>query len=205
MASYKLTYFDFAGGRAEPLRIALHAAGLAFEDNRISFSEFGEVRKTTPFNAVPVLDIDGISVTQSNSLSRYVGKLANLYPADDMQALYCDEVMAALEDVTHYIVRTFGLEGDELRAAREKLADGWLTVYLRGLDGLLTRGGGEYFADNRLTVADLRSFVQVRALCSGHLDHISADIVQGIAPNLVEHKNRIAEEPIVAAYYASRA
>ena len=31
MPSYKLTYFDFAGGRGEPIRIALHAAGVAFD------------------------------------------------------------------------------------------------------------------------------------------------------------------------------
>ncbi len=37
MSHYKLTYFDFDGGRGGPLRIALHAAGLAFEDIRWSF------------------------------------------------------------------------------------------------------------------------------------------------------------------------
>ena len=28
MATYRLTYFDFSGGRGEPIRIALHAAGI---------------------------------------------------------------------------------------------------------------------------------------------------------------------------------
>ena len=172
MSSYKLTYFDFDGGRAEPIRIAFHAAGIDFEDNRISFPEFGEMRQGTPFNSVPVLEIDGAAVTQSNALNRYVGKMAGLYPADDLQALYCDEVMNALEDLIHYIVPTFGLQDEELRLAREKLVDGWLSVYLRGLDELLARGGGEYFADNRLTVADLKAFVQIRSLRSGNLDYV---------------------------------
>jgi len=205
MPSYKLTYFDFDGGRAEPIRIAFHAAGIEFEDHRISFQEFGEMRKSTPFNAVPVLEIDGATITQTNAIGRYVGKMAGLYPEDDMQALYCDEVTSAFEDISHHVVHTFGLEGDELKAAREKLVDGWLTTFLSGLDRLLARGGGEFFADNRLTMADLKSFVQTRSLSKGTLDHVPSDIVQRVAPGLAEHMKRIEAEPIVTAYYASRA
>jgi glutathione S-transferase len=204
MADHKLIYFDFDGGRGEAIRIALHAAGVVFDDKRVSFPEFGEMRQDLPFNAVPVLEIDGVAVTQSNAICRYVGKMAGLYPEDDLQALYCDEVLDAVEDLTHHIVRTFFLEGEELRAAREKLVDGWLSVYLRGLAELLTRGGGEYFADNRLTVADLKAFVQIRSLASGNLDHVPTDIVQQLTPVLVAHQERIVADPLVAAYYATR-
>ncbi len=203
MPNYKLTYFDFDGGRAEPIRIAFHAAGIGFEDNRLSFAEFGEMRGSTPFNAVPVLDIDGEPVTQSNGLSRYVGKLAGLYPEDELQALYCDEALGALEDLLHCIVPTFGLQGDELKAAREKLVDGWLSVYVKGLGRLLQRGG-DYFADNRLTVADLKAWTQTRWLRNGSLDHVPTDLVDRLAPGLVEHEARVAADPIVVAYYESR-
>lgn len=204
MSTYKLTYFDIDGGRAEPIRIAFHAAGIDFEDNRIAFTDFIEIRKGTPFNTVPVLEIDGAQITQSNALSRYIGKKAGLYPADDLQALHCDEVLGALEDLTHYIVRTMGLEGEELRLAREKLVDGWLSTYLRGIEQLLIRGGGEYFAANQLTIADLRAFVQTRSLGRGILDHIQTDIVQRLAPGLYEHEKRIGADPRVIAYYATR-
>ncbi len=204
MSNYKLTYFDINGGRAEPIRIAFHAAGIDFEDNRISFADFGEMRGYTRFSSVPVLEMDGAAVTQSNAIGRYVGKIAGLYPEDDLQALYCDEVMGALEDLLHRTVRTFGLEGEELKCAREALVDGWLTVYLRGLDELLVRGGGVYFADHRLTVADLKAFVQTRSLSEGILDHVPTDIVERIAPRLVEHKERVENDPRVVAYYNSR-
>lgn len=204
MTSYKLTYFDFDGGRAEPIRIAFHAAGIDFEDNRLSFPEFHDMRQDTRFNSVPVLEIDGAAVTQSNALCRYVGKMAGLYPEDDLQALYCDEVLGALEDLSHYIVQTFGLQGDELKQARKKLVDGWLSVYIRGLGELLARGGGEYFADNRMTMADLKTFVQVRALRAGKLEHVASEIVEELAPGLVDHQHRIQDDPRVAAYYASR-
>lgn len=204
MPSYKLTYFDFDGGRGEPIRIALHAAGIDFEDNRITFAQFREIRPGLRFNAVPVFEIDGEAVTQSNAISRYVGKMAGLYPANDLQALYCDEVMGALEDLSNKIVPTFGLEGDALQKAREELVEGWMPVYLRGVDGLLTRGGGKFFADNGLTVADLKAFVQTRWLTSGALDHVPQDIVKRIAPGLAEHQQRVAADSRVVAYYASR-
>ncbi len=205
MTHYKLTYFDFDGGRGEPIRIAFHAAGIELEDNRLTFAEFGEMRRTTRFNSLPVLEIDGAAVTQSNAIGRYVGKMAGLYPEDDLQALYCDEVVGALEDIYHKVVPTFALQGDELKEAREKLVDGWLTFFLRGLDELLARGGGDYFADNRLTMADLKMFVQTRWLNSGGLEHVPTDLVQRLAPALIEHEKRIANEAVVTAYYAGRA
>jgi glutathione S-transferase len=205
MTTYKLHYFDFSGGRGEPIRIALHAAGIAFEDNRLTAASFGEIRKDLRFNAVPVLEIDGVAVTQSNAICRYVGKLAGMYPKDSLQALFCDETMDAVEDVSERIGQTLGLKDEALRAAREKLVDGWLSVFLKGLGGLLERGGGRYFAGGSLTVADLKVLMNTRWLCSGVLDHVPKDLLDRIAPNLVEHQARIEAEPVVKAYYASRA
>ena len=200
MANYELTYFDMDGGRAEPVRIAFHTAGIDFTDTRISFAEFMEMRDGLRFNCVPVLKIDSTVVTQSNAMCRFVGKKAGLYPEDDLQALYCDEAMGAIEDMLHSMVQSFGLEGDELKAAREKLVDGWLTVFLKGLDELLDRGG-DYFADNRLTMADLKVFGITRWLMSGQLDHIPTDLVQRLAPSLIAHEQRVANDPVVVAYY----
>ena len=204
MTNYTLTYFDFAGGRGEPVRIALHAAGIDFGDKRLTFAEFSEMRQNTPFNALPVLEIDGAVVTQSNAICRYIGKMAGLYPVDHLQALYCDETLDAVEDLSHHIGQTFGLEGDALRTAREKLVDGWLTTFLTGLGALLERGGGRYFAGNALTIADLKVLMQTRWLRSGALDHVPADLLDRLAPNLVEHQARIEADPVVVAYYASR-
>lgn len=203
MSSYRLTYFDFNGGRGEPIRIALHAAGISFEDIRWSFPEFGEKNSSLPFHAVPTLEMDGITVTQSNAISRYVGKLAGLYPEDPLQALYCDEVMGALEDMTHYMTATFGLEGDELKQAREALMHGRFTVYIKAFETLLERGGGHYFADQRLTVADLKMFDMVRNLRSGNLDHIPADFIDKLAAVFIDYQARIEQESQVLEYYAS--
>ena len=80
MAKLKLTYFDFHGGRGEPARLALSIGGIAFEDDRVQTSDWERRKGDTPFGALPVLEVDGQIVAQSNAINRYVGKLADLYP-----------------------------------------------------------------------------------------------------------------------------
>ncbi|MEM9533162.1 MAG: glutathione S-transferase family protein, partial [Pseudomonadota bacterium] len=190
MPQIKITYFDFHGGRAEPARIALHMGGIEFDDHRISFEEFTAQRDSYPCRCVPVADIDGHQVAQSNAINRYVGKLTGLYPDDPVQAMFCDEAMEANEDILFHVVKTFGLEGEALKTARQELTAGWLTTYLKGIERMLQRGG-DYFADGRLTVADLKIFVWVRSLTAGTLDHVPADLVSDIAPALVAHQDRV--------------
>lgn len=202
MPQLKLTYFDFHGGRGEPARLALHIGGIPFEDHRFAFPEFAELRKATPFGQVPTLHVDGTLVTQSDAILRYAGKLAGLYPTDPYQALLCDEVSYVVEDANVKLGPTFRMTGDEQKAARLALVNGSMPVYLRWLEAQLLAHGGQYFADNRLTVADLKVFVDVRNLNSGRLDHVPTDLVQSVAPALNAHLERIANTPAIQAYYA---
>jgi len=198
----KLSYFDFHGGRAEPARLALAIGGVAFEDHRFAFAEFAEVRKSTPFGQVPTLQVDGVQITQCDAILRYVGKLAGLYPLDAFQALLCDEVTYVVEDASVKLGPTFRMTGEALKEARTALVNGSIPVYLGWLQSQLLAHGGEYFADNRLTIADLKVFVEVRGLNSGRLDHVPDDLVAKVAPALNAHMQRIAQTPAVAQYYA---
>ena len=58
------------------------------------------------------------------------------------------------------------------------------------------------FSSARRTVAALQVFVGTRARGKGVLDHIPTDVVEQLAPALAEHRDRIAADPRVAAYYA---
>lgn len=202
MPQLKLTYFDFHGGRGEPARLAMHIGGIAFEDHRFPSTQFAEVRKATPFGQVPTLHVDDTLVTQCDSINRYVGKLAGLYPEDPYQALLCDEVMYVVEEASVRLGPTFRMTGDEQKEARLALVNGSMPLYLGWLQSQLMAHGGEFFADNRLTVADLKVFVDVRALNSGRFDHVPADLVERVAPALNAHMQRIANMPAVLQYYA---
>ena len=97
MPKLTLVYFDFHGGRGEPARLALSIGGVPFEDRRVTFAEWSAMKKETPYGSLPVLEVDGQRVAQSNGINRYVGKLAGLYPSDPLQAAFCDEPMDAVD------------------------------------------------------------------------------------------------------------
>jgi len=204
MAKLKLTYFDFDGGRGEPARLALAIGGIAFEDDRVGFADWPRRKAETPYGGVPLLEVNGETVAQSNGINRYVGKLADLYPGDAWQAAVCDEVMDAVEEITTKVTATFDLPDEQKKAQRQALVAGPITTYLARLQQRLEAHGGHYFAGDRLSVADLKVFVWIRHLQSGKLDHIPIDVVDRVAPKLVEHCERIAAHPAVTAYYAKR-
>ena len=204
MPKLVLTYFDFDGGRGEAARLTMHLAGIAFEDKRIAGKDWPAMRDKTPFQAMPVLEVDGKVITQSNTINRYLGKLAGLYPKDDWQAALVDEVTDAVEDISFRISSTMFLEDEAKKKAREALAAGPIPRFLLQIEARLKAGGGEWFVEKRLTVADIKCFVWVRWLKSGALDHVPADIVDKHAPLLAKHLERVKSHPKIAAYYAAR-
>src|SRR5512145_1188503 len=203
MPKLVLTYFDIDASRGEVARLALNVGGVAFEDRRIPRKDWAAVRDQFLFQSLPVLEVDGRVIAQSNTINRYVGKLAGLYPTDDWQAAIVDELMDAVEDLSNKIGATFALEGEAKKKAREALAAGSIAHFLKQFEARLKAGGGEWFVENRLTVADIKIFLFVRWLKSGALDHIPADIVDRHAPLLAKHLERVNNHPKIAAYYAA--
>jgi glutathione S-transferase len=199
-----LTYFDFDGGRGEAARLVMHLGGIAFEDKRIPGKDWPALRDSMPFQALPVLEVDGKVIAQSNTINRYLGRLTGLYPKDDWQAALVDELMDAVEDITTLIGNSMALEGEAKKKAREALAAGPIPRFLHQIEARLKAGGSEWFVEKRLTVADLKCYLWVRWLKSGALDHVPADIVDKAAPLLAAHFERVRNHPKIAAYYAAR-
>ena len=203
MSRLKLSYFDIDGGRGGAARLAMLIGEIPFEDDRIPLAQWPAVKEQMPFHAVPVLEVDGRRLTQSNTINRYVGKLSGLYPEDPWQAALCDEVMDLLEDISTTVVATFKIADEEAKkAAREAIVNGPLTLLLNNLEAFLRARDGGYFCDNRLTIADLRVYIWLKTLFSGTLDYIPTDLVQQQAPGLLAYYEKIGNHPKVAAYFA---
>lgn len=205
MTDFKLSYFDFHGGRGEPARLAFYIAGVPFEDNRVKGPQFRELKPSLPYGSLPTLEVDGTIFSQSIAINRYVGLVTGLYPDDALQAAFCDEAMEAVEDVRHAIDPTSAIRDEAAKkAAREALAEGRLGYLLARLAARLAERGGHYFADGRLTVADLSVFMLTRYIQSGILDFIPTDLVARTAPLLVAHHDALKNHPKVVEYYATR-
>ena len=56
MANYKLTYFDLKG-RAEPIRMLFELANQPYEDCRVPFDKWAELKPQFPFHQLPILEI----------------------------------------------------------------------------------------------------------------------------------------------------
>ena len=107
-------------------------------------SDWQRRKPNTPFGALPVLEMDGQTLAQSNAINRCVGTLTDL--SDAWQAALRDEVMEAVEDINTKLVGTFFLPEEERKTQRKALVEGPLPFYLTRLQQRLEAHGGRYSA-----------------------------------------------------------
>jgi glutathione S-transferase len=89
------------------------------------------------------------------------------------------------------LVDTFTMPEEEKKAVREELVATTLPLFLSGLNQSLLEEGGTYFADDHLSIADLKVYVMVNDLTNGHLDDIPTTLVAVHAPELLAHQARV--------------
>ena len=100
MPKPKLTYFDAPASRGEECRLALHVAGVDFEDDRIKRADWPALKPTTPFGSVPVLEMPGHpALAQSNAILVLIGRLHGLHPKDVFEAARHEAMMHHVEDL----------------------------------------------------------------------------------------------------------
>jgi hypothetical protein len=56
----RLIYFDAPVSRGEECRLALHLAGLDFDDVRVAQADWPALKPATPFGGLPVLELPGL-------------------------------------------------------------------------------------------------------------------------------------------------
>nr|QJE50396.1 glutathione S-transferase sigma [Diaphanosoma celebensis]QST14966.1 GSTsigma1g protein [Diaphanosoma celebensis] len=98
MPEYKLVYFN-ARGWAELARLVMHYAGVEFEDFRFERDEWPQYKEKMPFKKVPILEVDGKVLAQSQSIARYLARKHGLAGKSDWEQAQADMYVDCMVDL----------------------------------------------------------------------------------------------------------
>ena len=199
MPKPRLIYFDFAGSRGEECRIALHLAGIDFDDVRVPTAEWPALKPQIPFGSLPALELAGKpTLAQSNAILVYIGRQHGLHPQDDLQAAYHEALMEYVEDLRHHVGPKLRITDDaQKRTAREELARDYLPTWGTNVERQL--GEHPFVGGDTLHVVDLKLYMVVRWLTSGTVDYLPTTVFDH-CPKLKRLYARVSEHSGVRAW-----
>jgi prostaglandin-H2 D-isomerase / glutathione transferase len=201
MTKAKLTYFDAPVSRGEECRLALHCAGVDFEDVRVAFAAWPALKPTTPFGSMPFLELQGRpALAHSNAILVYVGRQYGLHPTDNFEAARHEAMMCHVEDLRANVWPVLRITGEpERKQAREALAATYLPAWAQCAEKQL--GDGPFFAGAKLHVVDIKLHMAVRWFAGGNVDHVPSTIFAGY-PKLVRVHDAVRDDARIKAWYA---
>lgn len=200
MGKPRLIYFDAPISRGEECRLALHLAGIDFDDVRIKPADWPALKEQTPYGGLPVLELPGKpALAHSNAILVLIGRRHGLHPADDFEAARHEGMMQHVETLRAVISPTLRMAEAGKKAAREALVAEFLPAWAGAAERNI--GGTPFFGGDRLQVVDLKLHMVVRWLAKGTVDHIPATIFAGY-PKLVGVHDAVRDHPGVKAWYA---
>jgi len=204
MSKPKLTYFD-SPGRAEPIRVALHMGGIAFDDHRLAYPDFAaaKAKGEFPLGSVPVFEVDGLRIAQTAAILRYAARIGDnsLYPSDTYAALLVDSALDSFNDTLSNAMLPSFFERDMTKklSMREALMAGPLKLVLEYVEGLIARSGGPFVAGKVLSIADIVIALQVLGIRGGHVDGITGAYLERW-PKIGALTDAYLADPRVQAY-----
>jgi glutathione S-transferase len=203
MTKPRLTYFDAPVSRGEECRLALHVAGIDFEDNRLGRDAWRALKPTSPFGGVPILELPGHPpLGQTNAILGLIGRRHGLHPSSDFEAARHEAVMEHVEDLRAHVGVTMRMtDADEKKRAREDLASTYLPAWAASTERQISEDG-PFFGGATIHVVDFKLLLTVRWLRGGSLDHIPTTVFAGY-PKLNRVHDAVDAHPAVRAWYAA--
>ena len=189
-------------------RLALILAGLEFEDDRVKFDQWKDLKPQTPYGQLPILRVDDGPVrTQSMAMLRWVGSQSpTLYPATSLYKI--EEAMGVVEDLRQswapclYVANAPTKYGhpegfsqtDAGKETVQRMRETWvresLPKFAGYLQGLLASNDGAWLASTKdPTIVDCVAVVFLRGFTRGHVDHVPTTCLDDF-PVLVDYIKR---------------
>lgn len=200
MSKPKLIYFDAPVSRGEECRLALHLAGVEFDDVRIKPEAWPALKEQMPYGGLPVLELPGRApLAHANAILVLIGRRHGLHPADDFEAARHEGMMQHVEDLRAVVGPTIRMGEAEKKAAREAIVAGFLPAWARAAEKNIL--AAPFFGGAKLHVVDLKLHMAVRWFIGGKVDHIPATIFAG-CPKLLAVHDAVRDHPGVKAWGA---
>lgn len=200
MSKPKLIYFDAPVSRGEECRLALHLAGIEFDDVRVKSADWPARKPTTPYGSMPILELpDKPPLAQSNAILVLIGRRHSLHPTDDFEAARHEAMMQHVEDLRAVVGPTLRMADADKKTAREALAATFLPAWAGFAERNIT--GDPFFGGTNLNVVDLKLHMAVRWFIGGKVDHIPATVFAGF-PKLTRVHDAVRDHAGVKAWYA---
>jgi glutathione S-transferase len=202
MSKPRLIYFDAPVSRGEECRLALHLAGVDFEDVRIARADWPALKPETPFGCLPVLELPGLApLGQSNAILVLIGRRHGLHPKDDFEAARHEAVMCHVEDLRAHVTPTLRITDEtEKKKARGALAESYIPTWAAFTERQIA-DKGPFFAGEKLHVVDLKLHRMVHWFASGVIDHIPTTVFAAF-PKLNRVHDAVRDHEGVKAWYA---
>jgi glutathione S-transferase len=201
MSKPKLTYFDAAASRGEECRLALHLAGVDFEDVRIKREDWPALKPKTPFGGLPTLEMPGKPVlAESNAILAYIGRLHGLHPTDAFEAARHEAILSQAEVLRTTVGRTLRIaDPAEKKKQREELAATSIPTWGECVERQIQ--DGPFLAGAKIHVADIKLHIVVRWFASGTVDHVPATIFSA-CPKLTRLSESVRDHAAVKSWCA---
>jgi len=133
------------------------AAGVAFEDERVTQEQWQTRKPTTPFKHIPVLDFNGKVLSESHAIERFVANQLGLNGSNALEAAQVDIVVEWMEDVKTNFRKARTLPASEQPAFKKKFFDEDLPKSVQYLEEYLNTLGyaGPHAVGTKLSLADI--------------------------------------------------
>lgn len=195
---YKLIYFN-ARGRAEHIRYIFAVTGIPYVDERVPKERWPELKKTMLYGMLPILEIDGKPIAQSNAVARYLARKHGLAGQDEWESMLCDVLVDTLGDLKQ-ILWQYRTELDPFKKEEKKarLIKETIPFYLNKFEQTVAENDG-YSVGKTTTWTDF-----VFAVALENFEQIFGPAALEGYPALRGLKQRVHELPEIAEWLTKR-
>ncbi|XP_048452713.1 glutathione S-transferase, alpha tandem duplicate 1 [Rhincodon typus] len=196
MSKPKLHYFN-GRGKMESIRWLLAAAGVEFEEEYLETREqYEKLLKDGAllYEQVPMVEIDGMKLVQTNAILNYIAAKHNLYGKDIQERALIDMYAEGARDLMILVMHHPFLPSEQKDSDLTLINNKAKNRYFPAFEKVLKSSQNGYLVGNQLTVADL-NVLEVILMIEDNAPKILSEF-----PHLQKFKLKISNIPRIQKF-----